>query len=146
MSPSLATATLTGDSVGVDLDAFLEVMARRPFVDGRHDCALTVAEWVTVATGCPDPAAHLRGRYSTALGRERLLRRLGGLEAVMIDCAHRAGRSETANPVRGDVGLIESRGQQLAAICLGERWAIQGAGIEVRTVERVIRAWSVPHG
>jgi len=128
------------------LDAFLEEMARRPFVDGRHDCALTVAEWVAFATGCPDPAAHLRGRYSTPLGRERLLRRLGGLEAVMVDCARRAGRPETIKPVRGDVGLIESQGQTLAAICLGQRWAVQGAGVEVRTAERVIRAWSVPHG
>ncbi|MFC5370939.1 DUF6950 family protein [Brevundimonas faecalis] len=128
------------------LDAFLEGMARRPFVDGVHDCALTVAEWVAAATGCPDPAVHLRGRYSTALGRERLLRRLGGLEAVMADCAARAGLVETANTVRGDVGLIETEGQALAAICLGRRWAIQGAGVEVRTAERVIRAWSVTHG
>ncbi|MNQ28497.1 hypothetical protein D3C85_417900 [compost metagenome] len=128
------------------LDAFLEEMARRPFVDGRHDCALTVAEWVSLATGCPDPAGHLRGRYSTPLGRERLLRRLGGLDAVMVDAAHRSGLSETTNPGRGDVGLIKVKDQCLAAICLGVRWAVQGAGLEVRTAERVVRAWSVPHG
>ncbi|HWW11378.1 MAG TPA: hypothetical protein VN018_02595, partial [Brevundimonas sp.] len=62
------------------LDDYLETMARRPFGDGEADCILTVADWI-VLRGHPDPAESYRGRYSTALGRERLLRRLGGLLA-----------------------------------------------------------------
>ena len=128
------------------LDTFLEAMAATPFVDGQSDCALTIADWAMVATGCADPAGHLRGRYHNALGRERLLRRLGGLETVIGECARRAGLSETANPVRGDVGLVRLNGQDLAAICVGRRWAIKSSrGVVVEPVE-VLRAWSVPHG
>ncbi len=129
------------------LDAFLERMAATPFVDGKDDCALTIADWAMEATGCPDPAAHLRGRYSTALGRERLLRRLGGLEAVIADCAARADLQETGAPKRGDVGLVEADGQAVAAICLGERWAIKSTqGVMVKPADQVARAWRVPHG
>lgn len=129
------------------LDAFLEDMARRPFVDGAADCALTVADWVALATGCADPADHLRGRYRTALGRERLLRRLGGLEAVMGVCADKAGLALTTNPVRRDVGLIVAAGQELAGICLGRRWAIKSSkGLTVEPADRIVRAWSVPNG
>ena len=126
------------------LDAFLETVAASPFADGERDCALTVADWVGAATGSPDPAAHLRGRYRTALGRERLLKRLGGLEAVMVDCARRAGLTEVANPVRGDVGLIRLNGLSIAAICLGERWAIKSdRGLTVEPADEVLRAWRV---
>jgi hypothetical protein len=129
------------------LDDFVEDMARRPFRDGSADCALTVADWVILATGCADPAADLRGRYRTPLGRERLLRRRGGLLAVITVCAARAGLDETQDPTRGDIGLIEVAGQPLAAICLGLRWAIKSShGVTVEPAGRVVRAWRVVHG
>lgn len=128
------------------LGAFLERMAAQGFADGRHDCVLTVADWVSVCTG-HDPAAPFRGRYRTALGRERLLRRLGGMEVVMRDGAGRAGLSVTDDPRPGDVGLILHRGQFLAAICIGSTWAVQSsAGLTALTPDRVLTAWSVPHG
>ncbi len=126
------------------LDVFLETMAASPFEDGRSDCALTVADWTMTATGCPDPAAHLRGRYRTALGRERLLRGLGGLEFVMSDCARRALLSETLTPVRGDIGLIRWGALELAAICLGSRWAVKASeGVVAQSADVVVRAWDV---
>lgn len=129
------------------LDAFLIEMTRSPFVDGRQDCALTVADWVVRATGAPDPARDLRGRYASPLGRERLLKRLGGLEAVMTGCAARAGLTETANPVRGDVGLIEAFGRLFAAIYLGRLWAVKSQlGLSAVSAGRVVKAWRVPHG
>ncbi|MFZ4165175.1 DUF6950 family protein [Brevundimonas sp. NPDC058933] len=129
------------------LDAFVERMAATPFVDGSSDCALTVADWVMVATGCPDPAADLRGRYTTALGRERLLKRRFGLHAVMAGCAIKAGLRPTTNPVRGDVGTIRHGRQALAAICLGERWAVKSSrGIDALNPDEIIFAWRVPHG
>lgn len=125
------------------LDQFLEDMARQPFVDGERDCALTVADWVVLATGCADPVAHLRGRYRTPIGRARILNRLGGLEAVMATAAEHAGLSEAATPKRGDVGLIRVGKRQFAAICLGSRWAVKGHGVEVMPADTVIRAWRV---
>lgn len=125
------------------LEQFLETMAATPFVDGKADCALTIADWVMVARGCPDPAHDLRGQYSTALGRERLLKRRGGLKAVMTVCAERAGLEPTRRPKRGDVGIVAMSGQRLAAICLGKSWAAKGQGVVVEVPTRVIQAWSV---
>jgi hypothetical protein len=125
------------------LDQFLETMAATPFVDGQSDCALTIADWVMAATGCPDPAHDLRGEYSSALGRERLLMRRGGLKAVMQVCADRAGLAATRTPRRGDIGLVVMNGQRLAAICLGKQWAAKGAGLVVGAPSRVVKAWRV---
>lgn len=125
------------------LDAFLERIAATPFVDGQSDCALTIADWVILATGCPDPADHLRGQYDSPLQRERLLRRLGGLETVVEDCARRALLPETLGPRRGDIGVVRVGKQVLTAICLGERWAIKGEGVVVAAADHVYRAWRV---
>lgn len=128
------------------LGEFLERMAATPFVDGVSDCALTLADWVMTATGCPDPAAHLRGRYRTALGRERLLRRNGGLVAVVADCAVRAGLTPTTRPEPGDVGVIRIGGVTVAAICAGRLWAVKSsAGLSALRGD-TLKAWSVPHG
>lgn len=125
------------------LEAFLERMACRAFDDGTADCGLVLADWVMEARGCADPAAHLRGRYSTPLGRERLLRRLRGMEAVVAVCAANAGLDKAPAPQRGDVGVIEHDGRQYGAICLGERWALQGDGLVTLVPDRVVRAWRV---
>lgn len=125
------------------LEVFLERIACRTFDDGTADCGLALADWVMEARGCTDPAAHLRGRYSTPLGRHRLLRRLGGMEAVVAGCAANAGLDEAPEPQRGDVGVIEHGGRQYGAICLGERWALQGDGLVTLVPDRVVRAWRV---
>lgn len=142
MAELLTPRATTPDRLG----AFLERMATQRFVDGHHDCVLTVADWVLACTD-HDPAAPFRGRYRTALGRERLLRRLGGIDVVMRDGAGRAGLQVTDDPRPGDVGLILHRGQTLAAICIGSTWAVQSSvGLTALAPDRVLTAWSVPHG
>ena len=124
------------------LAAFLDDMARRPFADGTADCILTVANWVAL-NGHPDPAEPFRGRYRSALGRERIVRREGGMLATMEAGAARAGLQPTENPKRGDVGLIVCKAQAIAAICLGERWAMKGPGLVVEPADELLKAWSI---
>lgn len=53
-------------------------MARiRPFIWGLHDCPTFAFETRMILTGGEDTAALWRGRYTTALGGERVMRRLG---------------------------------------------------------------------
>lgn len=121
-------------------------MAASPFKDGKADCVLTVADWI-VERGFPDPAEPYRGRYRTALGRERLLRRNGGLEAVVEAGADRSGLFCCRDPKRGDVGLVIAYGQTFAAICLGRGWAIKSQrGLTVLRPDEVVKAWRVPNG
>lgn len=67
-----------------DTETRLLDMLKRPgpaFAWGRHDCFLWVADAVHALTG-RDPAADLRGTYSTACGALRRLRALGGMQAL----------------------------------------------------------------
>lgn len=57
--------------------------------------------------------------------------------------AVRSGLTHVRRAKRGDVGLIRSEGQEIAAICLGRLWAAQGAGLVVARPQRVLKAWRV---
>lgn len=126
----------------VDLGAFLERMTVEPFVDGASDCILTVADWI-VLNGRPDPAEPYRGRYSTVRQRRKLIAEACGIHALMAGGAIRSGLKWTEQPQRGDVGLIRIGRQKIAAICLGERWAMKGDGLVVAAADEVLMAWSI---
>ncbi len=126
----------------VDLGDFLERMTIEPFVDGASDCILTVADWI-VLNGHPDPAEPYRGRYSTARERRKLIAEACGIHALMAGGAIRAGLRWTDQPQRGDVGLVRIGRRKIAAICLGERWAMKGDGLVVAAADEVLMAWSI---
>lgn len=56
--------------------SYLIACASTPFEDGVHDCALFLASGVEAQTGV-DFAAPFRGKYSTAKGAVRALKRYG---------------------------------------------------------------------
>lgn len=115
----------------MDLPAFLESALRRPFAWGRFDCALFAGAWAEALTGV-DAGAPWRGRYSTALGCARLLKREGGLVAVMDRGAMLAGFTPTRTAFAGCVGAVAvtgPRGPDLAgAVFTGRRWALLTPG------------------
>ncbi|WP_442971072.1 DUF6950 family protein [Roseovarius sp. D0-M9] len=55
----------------------LNTARARPFVWGIHDCPTFAFETRVILTGGEDVAALWRGRYTTALGGQRVMRRLG---------------------------------------------------------------------
>ena len=57
----------------------------RPFVWGQHDCATWAFDLRRDLTGGPDHAALWRGRYRSAGGCHRVLRRLGREAEEAID-------------------------------------------------------------
>lgn len=59
------------------LAAAIEAARSKPFVWGTHDCPTFAFETRTALTVGEDVAALWRGSYSTALGGERVMRRLG---------------------------------------------------------------------
>ena len=65
------------------LYAWFDTCATTPHDYGRHDCGLFVAGGVAAMTGF-DFAAPFRGRYSTALGATRALRRHGGGDMAAV--------------------------------------------------------------
>ena len=59
------------------LAAAIDTAQAKPFVWGVHDCPTFAFETRMILTGGEDIAALWRGRYTTALGGERAMRRLG---------------------------------------------------------------------
>ena len=125
------------------LTDFLRAGARATFVWGEIDCSLFMADWCRVRRGV-DPAASLRGRYSTAAGAMRHVLRLGGFEAMARSLMAGCGFAATNAPRPGDVGLVEhpTVGPVFAIRCaLG--WAVKSPeGVAVDDFPTVV-AWSV---
>ncbi|CAN1576842.1 hypothetical protein MCELHM10_04027 [Paracoccaceae bacterium] len=115
----------------------------RPFRWGRHDCATFAFDLRRHLTGSYDVAALWRGRYTTAPGAVRVMRRLGwsSLEA--------AGRELLGEPLasvhlaqRGDLVLA---GTGLGfGVCLGARVAgIAPEGLVLVPLAACVLAWRI---
>jgi hypothetical protein len=126
-----------------DLIAFLRAGARASFEWGSCDCSLFMADWCRKVRG-NDPAATLRGQYSTAAGAMRHVLRLGGFETMARTLMAANGYVTTEAPRVGDVGLVAhpAVGPVFAIRCaLG--WAVKSPdGVAVDDYP-VIAAWSV---
>lgn len=95
------------------LAAYLEPLRMRPFQWGRHDCCTFSAGAVEAMTGT-DPMPEFRGRYSTAIGSARVLRRFGaGDLAATMD--RKFVRLPASLARRGDIVMTTG----LLGVCLG---------------------------
>lgn len=101
------------------LESYITRTMDEPFVWGECDCTLWVANWWVARHG-EDPAAHYRGEYSTRDGAEWLTRR--GLIETIDECVRDFRKDEAE---RGDIGVIEVIGRELAAIFTGSHWAVK---------------------
>ena len=127
------------------LEAWLADCRGRPFACGRHDCALFAAGAVLAMTGV-DLADGWRGRYRTALGARRILKKAGHDSPLDIVAAALPEIPPVA-ALPGDVAAIapESDGDWPA---LG---IVQGAQVHVLRPDglglvgrsRILRAWRV---
>lgn len=119
----------------------------RPFVWGENDCTLFACDLVEAATGV-DYAAVLRGRYRTAAGAARALRRFagGGLEAAAEKIAQDNGLEEVPPLMaqRGDFVLLDAAAGPALGVCLGATFIAAGpAGAVSLPLKRARRAWRV---
>ena len=91
------------------LAAAIDTARAKPFVWGVHDCPTFAFETRMILTGGEDIAALWRGRYTTALGGERVMRRLGW---ASLEDMGRALLGEPRRSVllagRGDVVLADT--------------------------------------
>lgn len=92
--------------------AVAEAHVDTPFQWGQCDCLLAVADVVEAVTGV-DPAAKIRGRYTTELGAAKLMRRrkFNTVEDVLKKLFPRVGRLMAR---RGDICTIERNGEIVA--------------------------------
>ena len=131
------------DGWEVVLAEAVEAARSRFFVWGTHDCAIWAFDLRRDLTGGDDTAALWRGRYRTARGAVRVMRRLGwqSLEG--------AGRALLGNPLpdvrlaqRGDLAL--SQDATSFGVCLGAQAVfLAPEGATQRPLTSCALAWRV---
>lgn len=100
------------------LIAYLETVARRPFVEGTHDCALFTAGAIEAMTGT-DLAEGFRGRYDATARGLAMLRREGHGSAVDIVAA-RLPEIRPSFAAEGDVAVLpDPKGGDVLGIVQG---------------------------
>lgn len=109
------------------LAEFLRADAARPFRFGERDCLLRLADWGLALTGI-DAAAPWRGRCSSALGAARILKREGGLVAVLGKAFQPLGYVRAAEPRRGDLAVVETSVGLSGAIVAAATGELDAAG------------------
>ncbi|WP_421581616.1 DUF6950 family protein [Shinella sp. M31] len=119
---------------------------------GGDDCMTFCATWIAERTGT-DPAAPLRGTYSTKAGAHAVMADFGGPLKFMEIHLSNVGASRTDDPQDGDIGLVRMLAGECAddvavaevgAIRFGPLWAsISPAGVIARRAE-MVAAWRLP--
>lgn len=123
-----------------ELLADFDASARaRPFKWGEWDCALMSADWIKTCTGV-DPAETYRGRYKTAKGAARILRK-GLLEFC------RGFGFEEVRPMmaqRGDIAMIGIEGRESLGVVMAGYVLAPGIDGSVRVpLKMAATAWRV---
>lgn len=132
----------------IRLDRFLQAASGRPFSWGGHgggsDCALFAADAVQAIRG-DDPAAAFRGRYTTAIGAARALKRYGAGD--LESTATMMLGEPLANPLlaqRGDVVSVDTEDGPALGVCVGAKVAVVGkTGLVQMQLRGARKAWRV---
>lgn len=123
------------------LAAWLEDVRDRPFQWGRHDCALFMAGAVLAMTG-QDFGEPFRGRYRSAAGAARALRRWGSGDLPSTLSAALGPAVPLALAQRGDVVMVEGA----CGLLMGRRALFAGDAGLVRRERTELEpiSWHVP--
>ena len=120
------------------IDDYLTAATRLPWIWGTSDCTIWVADWC-VRHFTHDPAAAFRGMYDDEAGAEKLI--AAGL--VRTIAPWMVPLRITCAPVAGDVGIIDIRGREVAAIWAGRRWAFRTPRGLGEVPARAIISWGL---
>lgn len=120
----------------------IETKRNTPFVWGDSDCCLTVADIIKAYTG-EDLAEEFRGRYTTAIGSARALKRYGqGSISATLDTKLTSIPPSEAG--RGDVVVIlGEHGESLGILFNTRVWAMTDKGLSDFPTSAIIKAWRV---
>jgi hypothetical protein len=109
---------------------------------GSSDCCTLAADWVKEQRGV-DPMAVYRGRYTTPLGAQRLLKQRP-LATVIQEAMAAAKISETMVPKAGDLGLVQTDAGPVMSIFTGRGWIVKMKnGMACTMSFPAITIWSV---
>lgn len=116
--------------------------ADRPFEWGTHDCGAFAGGAVAAMTGA-NPHDEVAGRYRTARGAARALRRAGYGDHIALAAAHLDEVAPKAARF-GDIAMVDGEGGPALGVVTGAHIAVltpQGRGVvPLSEAKRVFRA------
>lgn len=119
---------------------FFEEMRDVPHAYGSNDCGLFGASAVLAITGI-DPAAHIRGTYSTEIGCAKMLLPYGGL-FEFVDML--LPRDDLAMCRRGDlVGMNGERGPFIAVAWGTMAVSVNDSGTVQIPMDQAVARWRI---
>lgn len=131
----------------VDMETAIRLTMQRMettlFARHDNDCDAIMADYVMMF-GHADPMAAWRGQYRDDAGALAFIEAAGGNCALVergmrsIGIAPKPGSEAT----RGDVVVIDFRGDELTGLCLGRRSAFKAERSCRRTIAPIMKAWS----
>lgn len=112
-----------------------------------EDCTTFAGSWVQQVSGS-DPAADLRGTYSTAEEASAIVSRAGGIVALGDARLGSVGWRRAGEPQDGDIGTVAAVSgidlscKEIPAIRFGPLWAVMGPrGAVVKQFDWTGVAW-----
>lgn len=127
---------------GTALAEYLEWCKDKPFVWGKHDCCLFAANAV-VAMGGQDYAAEFRGKYTTAIGSARALKKYGQGDIASTLTAKLGQPCARLQARRGDFALLENDGNPALGIVFNGVWYVGLNGLIKLPLNAASTFWSV---
>jgi len=125
------------------LAAWLADVARTPFAEGAHDCALFAAGAVAAMTGV-DPSEGFRGRYTTTRGGLRILRRAGHADHLALATALLPEIDPPAAGAGDLAALAGPEGPALGVVQGPQAVYVAGpSGVALAARAMAVRAWRV---
>lgn len=113
---------------------------KQPFEWGVNDCCLFAADAI-LAMGGLDVAKDVRGRYKTAIGAHRIMKKLSADSLVEL-LTQRLGEPNGVI-TRGSIIVVESNGEQVVGVFYQKPWALTEKGLQGMSVDSVIQSWSL---
>lgn len=124
----------------VNIGAYVSETAWQPAQPGRDDCALWCADLVYQATGY-DPAADLRGAYSTWFECRQIVMRAGGLLNLIAPRMDHAALIALASD-----GVAVARVDDVAVCGIVQAGRLivrrRGGGVVIKDRPEILRGWS----
>ena len=127
----------------IRLDTFIRENMLTPFEWGKFDCCLFVADAVEAMTGT-DFAAPFRGRYTTATGSARALKKYGSGDVKSTLTSLFGEPLPRLLAGRGDIVLVNSDYGHALGICWGGQiWVTGPAGLHALAPAEALCTWRV---
>jgi len=127
------------------LDEVIRKAKTIPFSWGKHDCTLFACDCVKAMTG-EDFAKGFRGKYKSALGAIKLIKRLDGVDDIFSLADKKLGESYPATTARrGDViGYLDDGNKVLGIAVAGKSVLLTPDGkITFKTLSECDRCWRI---